>query len=109
MSYVTNGIHVDPAAMELRGKNTLNLAEELKSQIDSLNTNKENLLGIWSGDAATSFSEAVQAQVKNLDNFKLLIEEMGNKIISGAGIFHENEQENADETKKLFSDVDFKN
>ncbi len=106
MSYNTNGIHVDPAAMELRGKNTLNLAEELKNQIDSLNNNKENLMGIWNGDAATSFDTVVQTQVKNLDNFKLLIEEMGNKIITGATTFHENEQENADEAKKLFNEVD---
>ena len=102
----TNGIHVDPSEMEQRGRSTLNLAEELKAQTDSLSNNKENLMSIWNGDAATQFDTAVQTQVKNLESFKAVIELMGNKIIDGSHTFYENEQENADEAKKILNEVD---
>ncbi len=103
---MTNGIHVDPAEMETHGKSTLNLAEELKSQIDDLTKNESELQTIWKGDAANTFDEAVESQLKNLNEFKLLIEEMGNKIVGGASTFNTNEENNVTEAKKMFKNMD---
>ena len=99
-----SGLHVDPAQMESHGKQTMNNAVELDNQIKSLTSNKDSLMGIWRGDAATSFDEAVQSQVKNLDAFKELINELGQRIMNGAGTFHTTEEDNASAAKNLYQD-----
>ena len=103
---MTNGILVNPAEMEDLGKNTLKLSEDLKGQIDELTNNKDNLMSIWMGDAASAFDASVVAQLTNLDKFKALIEEMGNRIVKGSGTFNDNEEENTNTAKRLFNDID---
>jgi len=101
---MSNGLKVDPATMLNLGKETVGKSEDLKSQIDSLTSNENNLMGIWSGDAATTFDESVTAQMNNLEAFKNLIEELGTKINSGANTFDENEQQNVSDAKKLLDE-----
>ena len=99
-----NGLKVDPAAMNSLGKETVEQSVNLKNQIDSLTSNENNLMGIWRGDAANTFDETVTAQMKNLEAFKNLIEELGQKINTGANTFDENEQENVSDAKKLLDE-----
>lgn len=102
----TKGIHVDPSEMELDGKNTLDLSNELQSEIKELTNTKDNLISMWSGDASNAFNEAAVNELKSLTEFQELITEMGNRIISGSGTFYNNEEENVDDAKKLLKDLD---
>ena len=99
-----SGIHVDPAQMEVLGRKTMSSAVDLDGQIKSLTGNKDSLMGIWRGDAAKSFDEAVQLQLKNLDAFKELINELGTKISKGASTFHTNEEDNSNAAKNLYNE-----
>jgi WXG100 family type VII secretion target len=101
---MSTGIKVDPATMSSLGKETVGESENLKSQIDSLKGNENNLMGIWKGDAAKTFDETVTSQMSNLELFKELIEELGTKINTGATTFDENEQQNVADAKKLLDD-----
>jgi len=101
-----NGLHVDPAQMEANGKETINQASALDEQIKSLTSNKESLLSIWKGQAAEAFNESVESQITNLNSFKALIEELGNRITTGASTFNTNEEENTALAKELLSDND---
>ena len=92
---MSNGLKVDPAEMLRLGKETIEKSVDLKEQIENLTTNKNNLMDIWHGDAAKTFGEMFANQMANL------IEELGTKINSGANTFHENEEENVSDAKKL--------
>jgi len=99
-----NGIHVDPAQMDALGKKTINSSADLDSQIKSLTSNKDSLIAIWTGNSSTAFDRAVQMQIKNLNAFKDLINELGQKITTGANTFYTNEEENANDAKNLYPD-----
>ena len=103
---MSNGLKVDPLSMMNFGKETIVKSTDLKSQIDSLKSNENNLLAIWRGDASKTFDESVTAQLSNLEAFKNLIEELGGKINAGANSFNENEQQNVSDAKKLLSEYD---
>lgn len=103
---MSNGLKVDPLSMMNSGKETISKSNDLKSQIDSLKSNENNLLAIWRGDASKTFNESVTAQLSNLEAFKNLIEELGGKINTGANSFDENEQQNVNDAKKLLSEYD---
>ena len=98
---MANGLKVDPAEMLRLGKETIEKSVDLKEQIENLTTNKNNLMEIWHGDAAKTFGEMFANQMANLTAFDKLIEELGTKINSGANTFHENEEENVSDAKKL--------
>ena len=102
----TKGIHVDPSEMELDGKSTLDLSNELQSQIKELTSTKDDLISKWHGDASKAFNDASVEELKSLTQFQELITEMGNKIISGSGTFYRNEEENVEDAKKLLKDLD---
>lgn len=101
---MNGGLHVDPAQMETLGNRTMNSASDLDGQIKSLTGNKDSLMSIWRGDASAAFDQSVQAQLKNLDAFKELINELGTRITKGAGTFHTNEEENKKAANDLYDD-----
>ncbi len=97
-----NGIYVSPEVMEEQGNNTVALANQLEGQINQLKVSKNALLDIWRGASATSFNESVELQLNNLNSFKDLINELGEKIITGAHTFSDAEEANAAEGRSLF-------
>ena len=97
-----NGLHVDAGSMNSQGVNTVKLAEDLNSEINSLNANIESLMGIWRGIAAQQFKQVVDTQVVNLRDFEKLLNTMGQNIVKGATLFDETEQDNANRASNLF-------
>lgn len=97
-----SGLHVDAGSMNSQGMNTVASAEELNSQINSLNGNVENLMTIWRGLSANQFKQEVDLQVVNLKNFQELLNELGQRIVQGAKNFDETEEENASRAATLF-------
>ncbi len=102
----TKGIHVSPAEMEADGKSTLDLSNELNNEIKELTATKDSLTSMWKGDASDTFNDAATSELKSLTEFQELITEMGNRIISGANTFYNNEEENVDDAKKLLKDFE---
>lgn len=101
---MSNGIFVAPEIMDEQGRRTAELAVQLEGQIDQLKNNKSALLDIWKGGAATSFGESVDSQILNLNKFKELINELGEKISDGANTFNDTEEENTSAGRNLFED-----
>ena len=105
-----NGIYANTDEIYRQGDKTINYAAEFATQINNLKSNKDGLLGIWRGEAATEFGNSVDEQVKNLNEFQSILEEMGNKIVEGSNRLHQTEEENTDDSKKLMEqDYNFRN
>lgn len=98
-----NGIHVDSELMREKGIGTVKSAEDLEAQVNSLKANMDELMTIWKGPAAEGFQTAVNEQVSNLNQFKELLNTLGEKIIDGANRFNETEEANANQASKLFN------
>ncbi len=103
---MAESIKVSPEEMIALGKETVEKAIDLQTQIDSLIKNKDSLMAIWSGEAANTFEQAFTSQMTNLRDFKNLIEELGSRIDSGGNEYGENEQKNIDDAKRLFDQID---
>lgn len=97
-----NGLKVNTNDMYDNGNSTVRDAEEFNGKITDLKSHKESLMEIWRGPAATEFSAQVDNQVQNLNEFKELLNEFGEKIMSGAQRFDENEQESTVRAQNLF-------
>ena len=96
------GLHVDFVEMDHQGNKTIASAEDLNTQITSLKNNMQELMNIWNGNAATQFQGAVEGQVTNLNQFKDLLNELGEKIVEGAKDFNATDEENAARANNLF-------
>lgn len=97
-----SGLHVDAGNMNSQGMNTIASSEDLNSQINSLNSNVENLMTIWRGLSANQFKMVVDDQIVNLRDFQELLNLLGQKITQGARQFDDTEQENANRAASLF-------
>ncbi len=97
-----SGLHVDAGNMNSQGMNTIASSEDLNSQINSLNSNVENLMTIWRGLSANQFKMVVDDQIVNLRDFQELLNLLGQKITQGARQFDDTEQENANRAAGLF-------
>lgn len=96
------GLHVDASSMNTQGVNTVNNSESLGDEIGALRTNVENLMTIWKGPAASEFNGVVDGQIANLQEFRNLLNTLGEKISEGARYFSDVEEENASRASHLF-------
>lgn len=97
-----SGLHVDSSNMNTQGINTVNNSEALDDEIGALRTNVDNLMTIWKGPAASEFNEVVNEQIGFLQEFKELLNTLGEKISEGARQFNDVEEENASMASHLF-------
>lgn len=97
-----SGLHVDAGSMNTQGMNTISNAETFASEINNLSGNVDSLMSIWRGLAATTFKGQVDEQIVNLNQFKELLNLLGEKITQGARHFDETEEENASAAANLF-------
>lgn len=97
-----SGLHVDASNMNTQGINTVNNSESLGDEIGALKTNVENLMTIWRGPAASEFNGVVDEQIANLQEFRDLLNTLGEKISEGARHFNDVEEENASMASHLF-------
>lgn len=102
---MANGLFASPEVMDEQGRKTVDYANQLHDQIEQLLRNKEGLLDIWKGSSATNFGTSVDNQVRNLNQFEALINELGETISSGATTLNDTEEENAQEGKNLFEEI----
>lgn len=97
-----SGLHVDAGSMNSQGLNTISNAESFANEISNLSSNVDSLMSIWRGMAASTFKEAVDEQIINLNSFRELLTLLGEKITEGARHFDETEEENASMASNLF-------
>ena len=97
-----SGLHVYAGNMNSQWMNTIASSEDLNSQINSLNSNVENLMTIWRGLSANQFKMVVDDQIVNLRDFQEFLNLLGQKITQGARQFDDTEQENANRAAGLF-------
>ncbi len=101
-----NGIKVSPETMKMHGEKAGRMTEEFKSKINNLNSYKNGLMQIWKGPSATEFDSAADIQVRKLNEFQSVLEEMSIKIKEGAATFERTEEENVQESRRL-QDTDY--
>lgn len=97
-----SGLYVDPENMNTQGMNTVTYANDFLNEINLLTSNTESLMEIWSGDAATAFKVAEEAQIVNLKDFEKDLELLGEKIIQGSRNFTSTEEEIASNASNLY-------
>ena len=98
-----SGLHVDVAAMDMNGRETVAAAEEFDRELSSLRNNVEGLMSIWSGLSANEFNKNYERQAQNLQAVQQLLTELGEAISKSASILSQAEEENATAGRNLFS------
>ncbi len=98
-----SGLHVDSAAMNLNGEETVANAEYLQNEIMSLRHNVEGLGTIWTGPSANEFNKSFEAQEQNLQSFRQLLNDLGEAISKSANILNRAEEDNAQRGRDLFN------
>ena len=97
-----SGLQVNTGAMDVNGKDTVANAQYFQTELASLQRNIEGLMTLWKGLSANEFNNSYQAQAKNLDAFRVLLNELGESISKGANILNRTEEDNASAGAHLF-------
>lgn len=97
-----SGLQANTAGMNNNGRDTVANAEFFQQELASLRNNVDNLMNIWRGLSANEFNKSYQEQAKNLDNFRVLLNDLGEAISKGASILNRTEEENASAGARLF-------
>ena len=97
-----SGLQVNTGAMDVNGKDTVANAQYFQNELASLQHNIEGLMTLWKGLSANEFNNSYQEQAKNLDAFRVLLNELGESISKGANILNRTEEENASAGAHLF-------
>lgn len=97
-----SGLQVNTGAMNANGKDTVANAEYFESELNNLKNNIEGLMTIWRGLSANEFNNSYVEQAKNLNDFKMLLLDLGESISKGANILNRTEEENASAGAHLF-------
>ena len=97
-----SGLQVNTGAMDVNGKDTVANAQYFQTELASLQRNIEGLMTLWKGLSANEFNNSYQEQAKNLDAFRVLLNELGESISKGANILNRTEEENASAGAHLF-------
>lgn len=97
-----SGLHVDTAAMDVNGRDTVANAEFFQNELSGLRSNIDSLMTIWRGISATEFNNSYLEQAANLDKFGRLLVDLGEAISKSASILNKTEEENASAGSHLF-------
>lgn len=97
-----SGLHVDTAAMDVNGRDTVANAEFFQNELSGLRSNVDSLMTIWRGISATEFNNSYLEQAANLDKFGCLLVDLGEAISKSASILNKTEEENASAGSHLF-------
>lgn len=99
---MNNGLHVSTEAMNKDGKDTVTNSDSFDEELKSLAANVEGLRNIWHGLSSDNFNKSYEDQAKNLQQFRELLNDLGEAIQAGAGILNRTEEENASAGAHLF-------
>ena len=97
-----SGLHADTNAMNLNGKETVANSEYFSNELTSLKNNVEGLMTIWKVMSANEFNGSYQEQANNLEQFRQLLNDLGESISKAASILNRTEEENASAGSHLF-------
>lgn len=97
-----SGLHANTGEMSANGNSTIEKASEFANELRSLQGNIDNLMSIWKGPAANSFSSAYQEQANNFNQFQALLNELGEKIVTASNTLNAAEEEASSEVGNLF-------
>ena len=97
-----SGLHADTGAMNANGRDTIANAEYFSNELGNLRNNIEGLMTIWRGLSANEFNKSYEEQAQNLEAFRQLLNELGEKITESANISNRTEEENASAGAHLF-------
>ena len=97
-----SGLKVAAGAMDLNGRQTVNHAENLASELSSLKNNVDNLMAIWKGISANEFNGSYEEQNENFRAFQELLNELGETISVAASDLNQTEENNAAAGRSLF-------
>jgi len=97
-----SGLQVNTGGMDQDGKKTVANSDYFQNELNSLRNNIDSLMGIWKGLSANEFNTSYQEQAKNLNDFRILLGELGEGISKGANILNRTEEENASAGAHLF-------
>ncbi len=97
-----SGLHADTGAMNANGRDTIANAEYFSNELANLRNNIEGLMTIWRGLSANEFNKSYEEQAQNLEAFRQLLNELGEKITESANILNRTEEENASAGAHLF-------
>lgn len=97
-----SGLHANTGAMNSNGQGTVANAEYFESELNSLRNNIDGLMTIWRGLSANEFNSSYTEQAKNLNDFKILLLDLGEGISKGANILNKTEEDNANAGAHLF-------
>ena len=97
-----SGLHVDSGGMNNNGRTTVANAGYLQNELASLSHNMDGLMSIWKGLSANEFNQSYQQQAKTFNDFRQLLDELGEKISTASQILNRTEEENASAGSRLF-------
>ena len=97
---------VRPDDMLVDGDVTISSSETVGEEIKNIRRNKEDLVSVWSGEAADTFYKVVDDQTVKFDKIDEVIRVMGEKIKEGANNFIDTEDENVQLGNKLLDEYD---
>lgn len=95
------GLHADTGAMNTNGLDTVANAEFLSGELNSLRNNIEGLMTLWRGLSANEFNKSYEEQANNLEAFRQLLNDLGERISAGAAVLNRTEEENASAAANL--------
>lgn len=98
-----SGLYADTAAIDANGRETVANSEYLANEIASLRNNVEGLGTIWIGLSSNEFTKSFEMQEQNLNEFRQLLNDLGEAISKSAKILNDAEEENAARGKNLFN------
>ena len=90
------------SGMTQDGNNTIDNAEEFENDIRSLESSVQDLLSIWSGEAANAFRGSFDDKTAELMRFKEALTERGENIVQASNDLQRNEEDLAAAGSHLF-------
>lgn len=96
------GLQARTGAMNQNGRDTVANSEYFQNELSSLRNNVDSLMQIWKGVSANEFNKSYEGQAKNLEDFRILLNDLGESISKGANILNRTEEDNASAGAHLF-------
>ena len=99
---MATGLQARTGQMDQNGRGTVANSEYLQNELNNLRNNIESLMVIWKGLSANEYNKSYEAQAKNLSDFQILLNDLGDSISKGANILNRTEEDNASAGAHLF-------
>ncbi|MBQ9071725.1 MAG: WXG100 family type VII secretion target [Bacilli bacterium] len=81
---MAQNVHVDADPQELIncGNKIIENASDYNNEVNKIFTTVTNLKGVWTGERATSFTDAIEKFKADYENFGKLINQLGELVLA---------------------------